>query len=620
MGNSLTCQRAGSEIVDSCSEDEPSVSAYMCSERSSGYALVRNSSLGVSHMLDFSETDLPSGYLPTSSGHNTPKTLRRYGTDIHSFGTSLEKQSFSIDKGEWLHSYHHLTAEPDEGVNHHEWIDDGDFEYLEDMVLVPSEDELEWSKYEISLVDYKREFFKIFSHHMRRNTLVINSSLPRLRKRHRLSKIFLGDETWLREVSDQLQACHRATVRCFNFQRDSFIICTEGIVGATTEWLEIDGSKFEFRVNRYSAIDPMCLWDFANFWGSNKKSDEVTDTSPWLTMTAAQWKEVLESDTVARSIMLYEPECIKFLERQGEFSRKRTEKLTRIHLFSRLTRLIIAEYIFLNSSKIKNGMRLRGRDIIGYLEKLEQKRELFRKVPNFVIKFQLLDFVFNPSNSSEFNWLELIPDGEWHSRRSTIRDRFDKRTILLCDQIHWTLFFVILLEEQIRAIVEFIVGMQEMILRMENNEKVGEMIEMMAQAKTEVKVIKKIKTHLPSLNKLEEHAKDYQQRLFLSGLATECIQKYGPTVTIQKEAKSEKKWDDKRFSEPVLEFLPQQIKLIHHASAENHTLCTQELYSHTPLGKDLRQDSESIVVRKNFTGESFLLASVEENITVIDSS
>jgi len=607
MGNSLACHRslAGSAPEDSCSEDEHSLSAYMCTERSSGYGLVRNSTFGEAH-IDFSESDLPSGWLPTSSGQNTPKTLRRYGTDIHSVGTSLEKQSFSIDKGEWLHSYHHPFIEPDKGLNQQEWIEDGDFEYLEDMVLVPSEDELEWSKYEISLVDYKREFFKIFSHHMRRNTLVINSSLPRLRKRHRLSKIFLGDETWLREVSGQLQHCHRATGRCFNFQRDSFIICTEGNLGATTEWLEIDGLKFEFRVNRYSAINPLCLWDFANFWGSNKKSDEVTDTSPWLTMTAAQWKEVLESDTVARSIMLYEPECIKFLQRQGEFSRNRTEKLTNIHLFSSLTRLILAEYIFLNSSTIKNGMRLRGRDIISFLEKFEQKRELFLKVPTFVIKFQLLDFVFNPSISSEFNWLELIPDGEHHSRRSTIRDRFDKRTIFLCDQIHWTLFFVILLEEQIRAIIEFIVGMQKMIVRMEDTENIGEMKGMMAQAKTEVKVIKKIKTHLPSLNKLEEYAKNYQQTLFLSGLDTECTQKYGPTVTIQKDSKYEMQLEDTRHSEPVLQFIPQQIKFSYNASAEPGTFSNQ--------------DSDSIVVRKTFTGESILLASVEENITIVDSS
>lgn len=603
----ITCNLTRTAPIDSCSEDEPSISAYI-TERSSGYGLERCSGTATAHIIDFSESDVGSGILPSST-HNTPKTLRRYGTDIHSVGTSLEKQCFSIEKGEWLYSYHNPHLEPDRDVKQEEWIEDGDFEYLEDMVLVPSEDELEWSKYEISLVDYKREFFKIFSNHMRRNTLVINSSLPRLRKRHRLS-IFLGDdESWLREVQGQLQHCHRATVRCFNFQRNSFIICTEGNLGGTTEWLEIDGLKYEFRVNRYSAINPMCLWDFANFWGCNKKSNEATDTSPWLTMTAAQWKEVLESDSVGRSIMLYEPDCIKFLHRQGKNSQKRTDKLTKIHLFSRLTRLIIAEYIFLNSSKIKNGMRLRGRDIISFLEKHDNKHELFRKVPSFVNKFQLLDFVFNPSNSSGFNWLELIPDAEWNAR-SSIGHRFDKRTILLCDQIHWTLFFMILLEEQIRAIIEFIVGMQKMIVRMENTEKVGEMKEMMAQAKTEIKVIKKIKARLPSLNKLEEYAKDYQKKLFLSGLDTECTHKYaGHSVTIQNEAKAalQMHWEDAGRSEPLLQFLPEATKLKHHSSADPH-------------GFALRTDSESFGVRKISSGESFLLASVEENITIVDSS
>lgn len=419
--------------------------------------------------------------------------LKRYGTDDHMTVThqllpGLLSPVFANDSPILF--------------NEDEWQEISDYSFLDDLELVPSDDDLEKADYKVPVHDWRDMFFKVFATKIRRSKLVLRTNLPKIRKSSRIRYAFVNGGTKLRSVHDELDNCHRETQRCFNFQRFSYIVSSERSSGSMIETIEYNGYKYEFQVGEFSTINPICLWDFNAFWNSEKNFQVATDISPYLSMMASQWKDALEAERVGRWIMMYKPAAVNFLKGQGEAARVRSESLKEIHSFSRLLKLVLSEYIFMKKLTLLNGEIVKGKEIVRFLTQMRKNDSLFLREYDLKNELEMCEFVLNPDNGK--NWQELLNDGTI-SPHMLERERLMRKTIFLCDPIHWTLCLQTLLEEKIKALKHFMAGSMEVTQELKASEQTSRITYTRAQAKKEIKAIKDLMLPLPKLKDLDDY-------------------------------------------------------------------------------------------------------------------
>jgi len=395
--------------------------------------------------------------------------------------------------------------------NTNDWQEILDHGFLEKLELVPSDDDLEKEGYKVEAKDWEETFFKVFSTKMRRSKLVLRTRLPKLQKSSRIRSIFMNDGVKLRNVTDELDKCHRATERGFNFQRWSYIICSEGASGSFVEDIEFRGRKYSFNVDMISAINPLCLWDFNAFWNTEKDFQVASDTSPYLSMMASQWKDALEADKIGRWIMLYEAAAVEFLKSQGETARVRAQNLKNIHSFSKLVKLVLSEYISRNKSNLRNGMVVKGREIVRSLSIVKKNEMLFLTESDLKDWLTMYDFVLNPDPHDCF--LEML-NGGLNMHSLGFEQRLTRKTVFLCDPIHWTMCLFVLLEEKVKAMKEFLMETEEVKHKMGTNQKTSKITYTRAQVNEEIEEIKKFFIPLPKLKDLKAHV-SFSSRKFI---------------------------------------------------------------------------------------------------------
>lgn len=435
--------------------------------------------------------------------------LKGYDTDYH-LASSVHQlpDTYTLEsdpKGSQTNLDDWFNTPPDSptAVNEEDWQDILDWTFLEQIELVPSDDELQSEDYTISVAEWRKMFFKIFATKIRRSKLMLRTTLPKLRKSNRLISIFVKGGAKLKNVQIELESCHKATDMCFNFQRYSYIICSEVSSGSKTEEINYGGTKYSFVVGRFSAINPLSLWDFNAFWNNKKDFQVASDTSPYLSMMASQWKEALKSDRVGRWIMMYEPEAVEFLKSQGETARARAEDLKEIHSTSRLFKLVLSEYIYRNKSTLLNGKVLKGREIIKSLSAVKKNEKLFSRELDFKQELEMCEFVLNPYKQR--TWLSQL-----HESTGVIspfgfeRERLMKKTIFLCDRIHWTWCLHVLLEEKVKAMTRFI-DTTELTRKMDTNQTTSQITYTRSQVKQEIEEIKNLVNPLPSIRDLDNY-------------------------------------------------------------------------------------------------------------------
>jgi len=455
----------------------------------------------------WSEEDGLEDYLDDEpeSKSRTSSQYKRYPTDFHMVGAVHHiPETETDDPPKDSHNNEDFSNHPPDSpteVKMDEWQDVLDYGFLEDIELVPSDDELLKEEYTIRIDDWRKMFFKVFATKIRRNKLILRTTLPKMRKSSRLKYIFVNGGSKLRDVQYDLEMCHRATDLCFNFQRYSYIICSEVSSGPKTEKMIYKGTEYSFTVGRFSAINPLSLWDFNAFWSNKNDFQVASDTSPYLSMMASQWKAALEADRVGRYIMMYQPEAVNFLKSQGETACARAEDLKEIHSTSRLLKLVLSEYIYRKKSSLLNGSYIKGREIIKSLSTVKKNSELFSREAAFRQELDTYDFVLNPCD--EKVWLDQLSEGA--SVISPFGERLMRRTIFLCDPIHWTWCLQVLLEQKVKAMKQFMAGTTELTREIGTTQTTSQITYTREQVKQEVKDIKKLISPLPSLRSLDDY-------------------------------------------------------------------------------------------------------------------
>jgi len=388
------------------------------------------------------------------------------------------------------------------------WKEDVDLDFLDEVELIPSDNERESNTCDYSLVEFERTFFKLVAEKLRKHRVILNSKLTQWSTKVRLRSTLKqkSKRADVRTIIKGLKKCHKAAKRCFNFQRYSYVVCTESEAGSSTESfsLMVDGvvKEFRFNVNRYSTVNSMCLWDFASVWGGNSNFLAATDASPYLCLAPEQWKLALKADSIGRYIMMYEPLSARSLRTQGNDATERAEQLEEIHHTSKLFKLLLTEYIYMNRAVLENGMSFKGRDVIKALEKNKEKAKLFSAIPEWVVEFKLLNFILNPHDSTN-NWQQLIPEDDNYGGD---KERFSKKTIFLCDPIFWTMCLETLMTERVQALIALLSKCPKFtrheLCEFEANE---EMKNIQVLAKRQISELRNIRDLLPERRKLEEY-------------------------------------------------------------------------------------------------------------------
>lgn len=214
----------------------------------------------------------------------------------------------------------------------------------------------------------------------------------------------------------------------------------------TVEFDSNHKNKISFKVESYSVINCLCLWGFSAFWDGDSDFHAVTELSPYLSLTSKQWKDALNTDRPARTIMLYEPAAVRSLRNQGTAAIHRAEKLEEIHNTTKIFKLVLAEYINGNKESLKNGCTIRGSDILQDLQKDRKNWELFTAMPNLDEYIRNCEFLLNPSISH----INLIPTEICHAEN---KEKHTKRVIFLCDPLHWTMYVQELLHLRVDAMI-----------------------------------------------------------------------------------------------------------------------------------------------------------------------
>merc|ERR1719510_2194143 len=244
---------------------------------------------------------------------------------------------------------------------------------------------------------------------IRKDKLLLNPQLPDVENQGRIWSKLKKNGKVLHTINKSLSKCHDAAQRLFNFQRNSMIICVENEQGKGKESIEVGEKKYEFHVNRYSVVNSLILWDFEALVKGDQDLQSANDASPYLSLTPDQWTQGLNAERTGRAFMMYKPVAVKTLKNcQGENKLKLARNLEIIHNQSKLRKLILTEYIYQMRTALINGEKFQGREVKEALEKNPKNKKLFAKIPHYLNKFQLDEFILNPASTS--NWKDLIQE------------------------------------------------------------------------------------------------------------------------------------------------------------------------------------------------------------------
>merc|ERR1719233_1783116 len=379
---------------------------------------------------------------------------RNYVRRNYGQGLAVDR-TFSVDDAEeWKNS-------PTTHTIRSEWLEGVCWDFLDEMDLDLSDDEPEFKKHDLE--DYDEVFFKNFDI-LRKSNLVLNSQLPRLDHQGKIRAMFKSHGTQIRSISKAVKKCHKYAHRIFNFQRYCMLVCSEALDRdeAYAKDIKIDyvsettKKTFNFKVNSWSVINSLSLWDFSAFWDGGSDFQIVSELSPYLTLTLKQWKSALTTDRPGRSIMIYEPFTLETLHKQGVAATHRAEKLKEIHTKTKFFKLILAEYICLNKTYLKHGSTFSGVEVICQLLKDRKNWDLFNTMPQLEADIRNCEFLLNPKISEG---IDLIPSED---RNSSIKEKHIKRIIFLCDPTHWTLYMQTLLRKRIDALISTLAKIAEL--------------------------------------------------------------------------------------------------------------------------------------------------------------
>jgi len=135
---------------------------------------------------------------------------------------------------------------------------------------------------------------------------------------------------------------------------------------------------------------------------------------------------------------------------------------------------------------------------------------MFLKEVDLKIELEMTEFVLNPDNSKDNNWQDYVHDGS--SKLTPLgveRDRLMRKTIFLCDPIHWTMCIHILLQERVKTMKQFLAVTKD-TCEMGTTQKTSQITYTRDQVDEEIKRIVNLLLPLPKLNNLEDH-------VFISG-------------------------------------------------------------------------------------------------------
>jgi len=407
-------------------------------------------------------------------------------------------------------------------ISKEDWEEKVDLEFLDDIALVSSDDdEIDFKKREMSLDEYESKFFKLFHDSLRKNKLILNSQLPQFESQGIMS-IFKSQGAHVRQVAKLLQKCRKAANRLFNFQCCSFIICTESVEGKSGEELEMNVNdhpmKFLFEVDRFSTIDSLCMFDFSAICSSDSKFFASTSTSPYLSLDSQQWRSALKEDRVGREIMMYEPSAVELLKKQGNTAQMHARELERTHYFSKLLKLVISEYVYLSRQVLTNNMSFKGSEVIRKLKEQKKNRDLFKAIPKWVTEFEQLEFILNPAKS--IKWADLISDEDPFAAGD--RARSLRKTIFLCDPIHWTLYMMILVDMRVQALISLLAGTAKVNKGWEESvsgtDTAAKIRDIKTLGKEHLARLRNMLTPLPKRERLETYAATNQTNYFVEGI------------------------------------------------------------------------------------------------------
>jgi len=407
-------------------------------------------------------------------------------------------------------------------ISKEDWEENVDLEFLDEVALVSSDDdEIDFKKREMSLDEYESKFFKLFHDSLRKNKLILNSQLPQFESQGIMS-IFKSQGAHVRQVAKLLQKCRKAANRLFNFQCCSFIICTESVEGKSGEELELNVNdipmKFLFEVDRFSTVDSLCMFDFSAICSSDSKFLASTSTSPYLSLTLQQWRSALKEDRVGREIMMYEPSAVELLKKQGNIAQIHAAELERTHYFSKLLKLVISEYVYLSRQVLTNNMCFKGSEVIRKLKEQKKNRDLFKAIPKWVTEFEQLEFILNPAKS--IKWADLISDEDPFAAGD--RARSLKKTIFLCDPIHWTLYMMILVDMRVQELISLLAGTAKVNKGWEESvsgtDTAAQIRDIKTLGKEHLARLRNMLTPLPKRESLETYAATNQTNYFVEGI------------------------------------------------------------------------------------------------------
>jgi len=432
-----------------------------------------------------------------------------------------------------------------------EWNENPHFEFPEEMELVPSsDDELEFKKYEIPLSIYEESFFKMFSNKLRKNKHILKSHLPKWGTKGVIMQSLKTHGTLVWSIAKELSNCQRMAKQCFNFQRFSYIVCAESEVGSNKEGIQIADKRCMFTVNRYSIVNSLCLWDFATFWDGELNFQAATDASPYLSLTAGQWKDALMAERTARWIMMYEPIFARSLRNQGIFAQKRAGQLEEIHNTSKLMKLVLAEYMYMNSANLKYGQSFSGHDVLLSLEMTSSQEELFKHIPEWVEEFETYDFILNPENCPDFR--ELIPDS---ANPSSLK------RIFLCDPLHWTIHMRVLMEARKDTLISLLDKTRKFSIgeSAADSEAAAHIKKIEKMAKGQISRLRSLLETLPKLQNIEEYIFRSKRSKSVFGSCLSEIQQRGSKVSFLEEKLSPKVQGNGRAKEVTSNVMSQKV-------------------------------------------------------------
>merc|ERR1719285_1247939 len=97
----------------------------------------------------------------------------------------------------------------------------------------------------------------------------------------------------------------------------------------------------------------------------------------------------------------------------------------------------------------------------------KMKAEMFAKEVDLRQEVENCDFLLNPNLE---NWQDMLVGGVNMSPHGS-EQRLMKKTVFLCDPIHWTMCLHVLLEEKVHAMKQFLMETTEVKQKMGTTQK-----------------------------------------------------------------------------------------------------------------------------------------------------